>query len=286
MHTAFLGGAGLRRLWSTGRNKYPVIISVFSWQMQSWGCFSMLSVFCLMNLICMPYNICWIVASAACWHFFFGVACPPQLLECFALLPILILLFFFLIQKMMLKYTWGPRVILKICIRAIKALLLSFLLIFFSHPHVPKAFQALCQKSSLSERSTVNAPERDGWQGSVKSSVIALIWFDLSWSLDVVTFLQPIYLSKASACPRRRLMTALEGIIQGSNRVLEGKQILLTGIEEIFGWQESKGSGGFELVCSILRFVEKVTAAWCRVRVWCSRSHFKDSFSCICRICS
>lgn len=43
-----------------------------------------------------------------------------------------------------------------------------------------KAFQALCQKNSLSGRSTVNAPERDGWQGSVKSSTIALMEFGLS----------------------------------------------------------------------------------------------------------
>lgn len=41
------------------------------------------------------------------------------------------IVFFFLIQKMVLKHRWGHRVILKMWIRAIKALLLSFLLIFF-----------------------------------------------------------------------------------------------------------------------------------------------------------
>lgn len=46
------------------------------------------------------------------------------------------IVFFFLIQKMVLKHRWGHRVILKMWIRAIKALLLSFLLIFFSRPHV------------------------------------------------------------------------------------------------------------------------------------------------------
>lgn len=50
-----------------------------------------------------------------------------------------------------------------------------------------KAFQALCQNSP-SERSTVNAPERDGWQGSVKSSAIALMGFGLSQSLNAVAF--------------------------------------------------------------------------------------------------
>lgn len=51
----------------------------------------------------------------------------------------------------------------------------------------------------------------------------------------LLPFLQLTYLSKGSVCPRRKLLTALEGITEGSNRVLEGRQTLQTGIEEILG---------------------------------------------------